>query len=50
MAGFRPMSLKIELPKVEEVDWTVDSIIEKYYPDDRTLQKKLKHYAILPHL
>jgi len=42
MAGFRPMSLKIELPKVEEVDWTVDSIIEKYYPDDRTLQKKIK--------
>ena len=42
MAGFRPMSLKIELPKVEEVDWTVDSILAKYYPDDLKLQENIK--------
>jgi hypothetical protein len=37
LTGFKPMSLKVEVSEVEEV-WTVESILAKYYPDDRQLQ------------
>jgi len=44
LSRFKPPSLKIELPKVEEVEkeWTVDSILEAYYPEDIELQDNVK--------
>ncbi len=41
MARFRPPSLKIEEP-VEQVEWSVDSILEAYYPKDIELQENIK--------
>lgn len=42
MLKFRPSLLNIELPKVEEVEWDVDTILAKYYPVDLELQENIK--------